>query len=143
MINEIVPYALYFIMIIFFVATFNKKNRNDQESSLKVQKNKLKEFLIDSEKKLGALKDLYKQNLITQKIYVEKTDQIAGVVNTVISNDFYEYAKKKNREIIDDLKKEIYGKIESIDISIEKDVNIDLLLDSVDRKLKERAKWKK
>lgn len=140
MINEIVPYALYFIMIIFFVATFNKKNRNDQESSLKVQKNKLKEFLIDSEKKLGALKDLYKQNLITQKIYVEKTDQIAGVVNTVISNDFYEYAKKKNREIIDDLKKEIYGKIESIDISIEKDVNIDLLLDSVDRKLKERAK---
>ena len=140
MINEIVPYALYFIMIIFFVATFNKKNKNDQESSLKVQKNKLKEFLIDSEKKLGALKDLYKQNLITQKIYVEKTDQIAGVVNTVISNDFYEYAKKKNREIIDDLKKEIYGKIESIDISIEKDVNIDLLLDSVDRKLKERAK---
>lgn len=140
MINEIVPYALYFIMIIFFVATFNKKNRNDQESSLKVQKNKLKEFLIDSEKKLRALKDLYKQNLITQKIYVEKTDQIAGVVNTVISNDFYEYAKKKNREIIDDLKKEIYGKIESIDISIEKDVNIDLLLDSVDRKLKERAK---
>ena len=140
MINEIVPYALYFIMIIFFVATFNKKNTNDQESSLKVQKNNLKEFLIDSEKKLRALKDLYKQKLITQKIYVEKTDQIARVVNTVISNDFYEYAKKKNREIIDNLKKEIYGKIESIDTSIEKDVNIDLLLDSVDRKLKERAK---
>ena len=84
---------------------------------------------------MKALKDLYLQGLISQRIYIEKTDQIAKIVNNVMSNDFYEFAKKKNNEIIKELKNEIQRKIDKFDSEKKKDVNIDNLLDSIDNKL--------
>jgi len=126
---------LYFIIIIFFLARIKHSKFNNHKTSLNLSKNKIENFLIDSEKKLKALKDLYLQGLISQRIYIEKTDQIAKIVNNVISNDFYEFAKKKNNEIIKELKNEIQGKIDKFDSVKKKDVNIDNLLQSIDNKL--------
>ena len=129
MLNEILPFSLYFIIIIFFLAGIKHSRIN----------NKIENFLIDSEKKLKALKDLYIQGLISQRVYIEKTDQIAKIVKNVMSNDFYEFAKKKNNEIIKELKNEIQGKIDKLDSVKEKDVNIDNLLDSIDNKLEKKS----
>ena len=135
MFNEILPFSLYFIIIIFFLAGIKPSRFNNHKNSLNLSTNKIENFLIDSEKKLKALKDLYLQGLISQRIYIEKTDQIAKIVNNVISNDFYEFAKKKNNEIINELKNEIQRKIDKFDSVKKKDVNIDNLLDSIDNKL--------
>ena len=135
MFNEILPFSLYFIIIIFFLAGIKHSKFNNHKTSLNLSKNKIENFLIDSEKKLKALKDLYLQGLISQRIYIEKTDQIAKIVNNVMSNDFYEFAKKKNNEIINELKNEIQRKIDKFDSVKKKDVNIDNLLDSIDNKL--------
>ena len=135
MFNEILPFSLYFIVIIFFLAGIKHSRFNNHRKSLNLSTNKIENFLIDSEKKLKALKDLYLQGLISQRIYIEKTDQIAKIVNNVMSNDFYEFAKKKNNEIINELKNEIQEKINKFDSVKKKDVNIDNLLDSIDNKL--------
>ena len=135
MFNEILPFSLYFIIIIFFLAGIKHSKSNNHKTSLNLSKNKIENFLIDSEKKLKALKDLYLQGLISQRIYIEKTDQIAKIVNNVMSNDFYEFAKKKNNEIIKELKNEIQGKIDKFDSVKKKDINIDNLLESIDNKL--------
>ena len=135
MFNEILPFSLYFIIIIFFLAGIKHSRFNNHKNSLNLSTNKIENFLIDSEKKLKALKDLYLQGLISQRIYIEKTDQIAKIVNNVMSNDFYEFAKKKNNEIIKELKNEIQRKIDKFDSDKKKDVNIDNLLDSIDNKL--------
>ena len=47
-----------------------------------------------------------------------------------MSNDFYEFAKKKNNEIIKELKNEIQGKIDKFDSVKKKDIDIDNLLGS-------------
>ena len=99
----------------------------------------LEKFLLDSEKKLKALKDLYVQDLISKKVYIDKTEKIAKIVNNVVSKDFYDFAQKKNKEIIDELKNEIYGRFENIDSIEKKDVNIDILLESVDKKLEKKS----
>ena len=52
-----------------------------------------------------------------------------------MSNEFYEFAKTKNNEIIKELKNEIQGKIDKFDSVKKKDVNIDNLLQSIDNKL--------
>ena len=135
MFNEILPFSLYFIVIIFFLAGIKHSRFNNHRKSLNLSTNKIENFLIDSEKKLKALKDLYLQGLISQRIYIEKTDQIAKIVNNVMSNDFYEFAKKKNNEIINELKNEIQEKINKFDSVKKKDVNIDNLLESIDNKL--------
>ena len=135
MFNEILPFFLYFIIIIFLLAGIKQGRSNHHKTSLNLSTNKIENFLMDSEKKLKALKDLYLQGLISQRIYIEKTDQIAKIVNNVMSNDFYEFAKKKNNEIIKELKNEIQGKIDKFDSVKKKDVNIDNLLESIDNKL--------
>jgi len=139
MFNEILPFSLYFIIIIFFLAGIRRTRINNHKTSLNLSTNKIENFLIDSEKKLKALKDLYIQGLISQRIYIEKTDQIAKIVKNVMSNDFYEFAKKKNNEIIKELKNEIQGKIDKLDSVKEKDVSIDNLLESIDNKLEKKS----
>ncbi len=139
MLNEILPFSLYFIIIIFFLAGIKHSRINNNKTFLNLSTNKIENFLIDSEKKLKALKDLYIQGLISQRVYIEKTDQIAKIVKNVMSNDFYEFAKKKNNEIIKELKNEIQGKIDKLDSVKEKDVNIDNLLDSIDNKLEKKS----
>ena len=140
MLNEIFPFSFYFIIIIFFLAGIKHKGLNNHKTSLNLSTNKIEYFLIDTEKKLKALKDLYLQGLISQRIYIEKTDDIAKIVNNVVSNDYYEYSKKKSNEIINELKNEIQGKIVKLESVEKKDVNIDNLLESIDNKLEKSQK---
>lgn len=138
--QEIIPYGFYFIILIFFLASMKSVKQK------KVEKIKLKnpseifdqnaeEFLLDSEKKLKALKELFLQNLISKELYLKKTEQIGIVVNKIIGKDVYEFAKKKNEEIIEDLKGEIFRKIDTSKTVFNNDVNIDKLLTSVDSKI--------
>lgn len=139
MTNEILPFSLYFIIIIFFLAGMKKRSIKNRSSNIFDKKNDLEKFLLDSEKKLKALKDLYVQDLISKNVYIDKTDKIAKIVNSVVNKDFYDFAKKKNKEIIDELKNEIYGRVENIDPIEKKDVNIDILLESIDKKLEKKS----
>ena len=139
MTNEILPFYIYFIIIIFFLAGMKKRSVKNNNSHMLNRTNNLEKFLLDSEKKLKALKDLYVQDLISKRVYIEKTDKIAKIVNSVMSSDFYDFAKKKNKEIINELKNEIYGKVENIESTENKDINIDILLESIDKKLEKKC----
>lgn len=138
---DIIPYFLYFILVLFIVAKFGKKmeKRKDQsnESNLKpflLDKN-INPFLLDAETKLLALKELFFQELISEKIYIEKTNRIADIVSKLIKNDIFEFAKKKNAEIVNELKNDIIYKFENKNESNTLEPNIDDLLVSIDKKL--------
>lgn len=138
--QEIIPYGFYFIILIFFLAsiksTKQKKNETFKlKNSADIFDPNAEEFLLDSEKKLKALKELFHQNLISKELYLKKTEQIGKVVNKIIGKDIYEFAQKKNEEIIQDLRGEIFRKIDTSKTVFNNDVNIDKLLTSVDSKI--------
>ncbi len=140
--NEVFPIAFYFLAIIFYVGFVSKKERNNAKIITKINRSydvdqeKLKSFLSDSEKKLLALKDLYDQDLIKLELYLEKTNQIASVVKRLLGKDIFDYGKDKNEQIINDLKKGIFKKIKKNNGFIEKKIDIDSLLNSIDDKIK-------
>ena len=134
-------YFVYFIFLLFVIAKFckrpvnkNHKEVNDELKTLNLDKN-INPFLIDAEKKLLALKELFFQQLISEKIYIEKTNIIADVVSKVIKNDIFEFAQRKNNEIVNDLKKEILNKFDKRNKSNIPEANIDDLLISIDKRL--------
>tara|TARA_B100000886_G_scaffold337062_1_gene297040 strand:- start:38 stop:475 length:438 start_codon:yes stop_codon:yes gene_type:complete len=138
---ESAPYFVYFIFLLFVIAKFckrpvNKNNKkvNDELKTINLDKN-INPFLIDAEKKLLALKELFFQQLISEKIYIEKTNIIADVVSKVIKNDIFEFAQRKNNEIVNDLKKEILNKFDKRNKSNIPEANIDDLLISIDKRL--------
>ena len=138
---ESAPYFVYFIFLLFVIAKFckrpvNKNNKkvNDELKTINLDKN-INPFLIDAEKKLLALKELFFQQLISEKIYIEKTNIIADVVSKVIKNDIFEFAQRKNNEIVNDLKKEILNKFDKRTKSNIPEANIDDLLISIDKRL--------
>jgi len=138
---ESVPYFVYFIFLLFVIAKFckrpvNKNNKevNDELKTLNLDKN-INPFLIDAEKKLLALKELFFQQLISEKIYIEKTIIIADVVSKVIKNDIFEFAQRKNNEIVHELKKEILNKFDKRTKSNIPEASIDDLLISIDKRI--------
>ena len=138
---ESTPYFFYFIFLLFVIAKFckrtvNKNNKevNDELKTFNLDKN-INPFLIDAEKKLLALKELFFQQLISEKIYIEKTNIIADVVSKVIKNDIFEFAQRKNNEIVNDLKKELLNKFDKRTKSNIPESNIDDLLISIDKRL--------
>ncbi len=139
--NEVIPFAIYFIAIIFYVASFkSKKNvssNNKPLSEYKVDNEKMRSFLSDAEKKLKALKDLHNQKLIKTDLYWEKTSQIANVVSRIMENDIFEYGQNKNKQIINEIKMGIENRPE-IDNVEEKDIDLDKILNSIDEKIKNK-----
>tara|TARA_E500000178_G_C16345237_1_gene455058 strand:- start:96 stop:479 length:384 start_codon:yes stop_codon:yes gene_type:complete len=108
--HEIIPYAFYLIALLIYLASLKKKNipisKNKFDfNGIKNNDDEIRSFLNDSEKKLKALKDLYVQELIEYDLYIEKTNQIAGVVSKILKKNIFEYGQIKNDEIIEDLKK--------------------------------------
>ena len=98
---DTIPYFLYFILLLFLVAKFSKKIEKTKDQSnetflepLSIDKS-INPFLLDAETKLIALKELFFQELISEKIYIEKTNRIADIVSKVIKNDIFEFAQKK------------------------------------------------
>ena len=82
--NEIIPYFLYFILLLFYISIISKKKKENREkfnkfSNSLVDEKKLRSFLLDSERKLKALNELYRDNLIELNLYTQKTSQIATV----------------------------------------------------------------
>ena len=138
---DTIPYFLYFILLLFLVAKFSKKieKRKDQSNEtflepLSIDKS-INPFLLDAETKLIALKELFFQELISEKIYIEKTNRIADIVSKVIKNDIFEFAQKKNAEIVREVKNDIFNKFENNNKSNVLEPNIDDLLVSIDKRL--------
>ena len=136
--NEIIPYAFFFIFIIFLLAKKKAKKEVKQEQRVVLTENqddKL-EVLQNAETKLIALKDLYKQELIDANIYLEKTEVVAKNISKEIGKDIMDFPKIQQKVIFNDLKKEIKKKINYGD---EKNVknNLDNLISAVDNKIKD------
>lgn len=142
MIIEIIPFHLYFIISLIFIASIKTKNNLKVKSIYEKEQlnvhseEKIRFFLEDAEKKLLALKDLYDQDLISQKLYYEKTMQISEIVKKLIKNDVFEFAQLKNKEIINDLKIEIFEKLKNSFENESNDINLDSALKSIDKKIK-------
>ena len=143
--NEVIPYAFYFIAIIFYLASLQKKNIKSKKvfnmKNLRNDDKKIISFLNDSEKKLLALRDLYNQELIDLELYMKKSDQIANVVSKVLGNNILEYDTLKNNQIIGEIKNGIETKLKNNQLNIKDndlnlDFNLDSILVSIDNKIK-------
>ena len=132
--NEIIPYAFFFIFIIFLLA--KKEVKQEQRVVLTENQDDKLEVLQNAETKLIALKDLYKQELIDANIYLEKTEVVAKNISKEIGKDIMDFPKIQQKVIFNDLKKEIKKKINYGD---EKNVknNLDNLISAVDNKIKD------
>ena len=136
-INEIFPYAFFFIFIIFLLAKKETKKLNTHKKidRINIQANEKIELLKDAETKLIALKDLYKQELIDANVYLKKTELVANNISKEIGNDIMDLQKIRQKAIFNDLKNEIKKKTnEEYDINAKTD--IDNLISAVDKKIK-------
>lgn len=143
--NEVIPYAVYFIALIFYLASLQKKKKKSKKvfnmKNLRNDDKKIISFLNDSEKKLLALRDLYNQELIDLELYMKKSDQIANVVSKVLGENILEYGKLKNNQIIGEIKNGIETKLKNNKLNIKDndldlDFNLDSILVSIDNKIK-------
>ena len=131
---QVIPFAFLFLLLIFLSAI--KKNtpkkqikKNDKEENL----DDFKEFLEDSEKKLLALRELYKQELINLDMYTNKTKKIANTIIKTIGKDISELASNKS-QIYNQLRNDI--KIKANLVSNKKSKkNIDSLISAVDKRI--------
>jgi len=143
--NEVIPYAIYFIALIFYLASLQKKKRKSKKvfnmNNLRNDNKKIISFLNDSEKKLLALRDLYNQELIDLDLYMKKSDQIANVVSKVLGSNILEYGISKNNQIIGEIKNGIETKLKNNQLNIKDNdldlnFNLDSILVSIDNKIK-------
>ena len=142
--SEAIPFAFYFLAIIIYIALLGNekkviKRKNKEFQIVNQEDEKVKSFLSDSEKKLLALKDLHDQGLIDFELYLDKTNQIANVVAKIIDNNIFDYGKNKNEQIIDDLKKGINKKLNNENFTNQKNMDIDSLLVSIEKKIKNNS----
>ncbi len=141
MINEIFPFFLYFLLILFYLASIkNKKIKNISKNQLQTKDNDIKSFLLDSEKKLLALRELYKQELINYELYLRKSNQIGEIVKKLTNDDIFKYGKFKNQEVINELKTELTNKIHTNKLIKIKTLDFDTALDSIDQKISKKIK---
>ena len=143
--NEVIPYAIYFIAIIFYLASFKNEKKTSKKvfkiNNLKNDDKKIFDFLYDSEKKLLALRDLYNQELIDLELYMKKSDQIANVVSKILGSNILEYGTSKNDQIIKEIKYGIETKLKNNKLNIKNEnlnlnFNLDSILVSIDDKIK-------
>ena len=141
MINEIFPYFLYFLVILFYLASIrNKEKKNIYESKSKEKFLNVESFLLDAEKKLLALKELYQQELINYELYLIKSNLIGDSVKKYIECDNLQIDKYKNKKVINDLKIELTSRIKEEKMVQIKNLDFDLALDSIDQKIRKKAK---
>ena len=137
--NEIIPYALILIFLIFCLALKTSKNiqfkENELETILDLKEDDKRELLEKAESRLIALKDLYKQELIDDKIYIKKTELIASNLSNEIGKDIMEFPDLHQKIIFNDLKTEIKKKVEN-DKNKNVKTDIDNLISAVDKKIK-------
>ena len=133
---QIIPFAFIFLMILFYLSLKNKKKKTG-ESKTKTEIidniDEKYEFLENAEKKLLALRDLYKQDLIESRVYFEKTELIAKSINKFTGKEMSKVEVESNY-IYEQLKNDINKKVQTI--STKKiSSNLDKLISDVDKRI--------
>ena len=134
---QIIPFAFIFVVILFFLA--KKKNKKKEVITTKemplIDYVEHTEFFEDAEKKLIALKELYRQELIDKNMYVKKTELVAQSILKLTGKNVRELVETKDEHIYKRLKNNISEKIEKIP-SKKHIGDLDKLISDVDKRIK-------
>ena len=95
----------------------------------------IQEFFENAEKKLIALRELYRQELIDINMYVKKTELVAQSISKLTGKNVKELVETKNEHIYKRLKNDISKKIEKIP-SKKHIGDLDKLISDVDKRIK-------
>ena len=117
----------------------NLKNKNFA-NTVEINKYDFFKFLESTEKKLLALRELYKQDLIDAKVYVDKTELIAKSIVKVTGKNVSQLISEKENSIYAQLKNDIQHKAKSIKTNADKK-NLDKLISDVDEKIQTGLKY--
>ena len=133
---QIIPVAFLFIILLFFLSLKKGNNLKNKISETKIRVNKYDfyKFLESAEKKLLALRELYKQDLIDVNVYINKTELIAKSIVKVTGKDVSELINEKKKDIYAQLKSDIKHKAKTIKLDSDKK-NLDKLISDVDQKI--------
>ena len=134
---QIIPVAFLFILLLLFLGL--KKNKITKNLPLndkfKLNQYDFINFLESTEKKLLALRELYKQDLIDAKIYIKKTEIVAESIEKVTGKNLSEMISDKRNNIYTQLKSDISAKARKIQKTSENN-DLDKLISDVDQKIK-------
>ena len=134
---QIIPFAFIFVVLLFFLA--KKKNKKKEVIITKemplIDYVEHTEFFENAEKKLIALKELYRQDLIDKNMYVKKTELVAQSISKLTGKNVRELVKTKDEHIYKRLKNNISEKIEKIP-SKKHIGDLDKLISDVDKRIK-------
>ena len=139
---QIIPFAFLFVILLFFLSLKkgnNLKNKNFT-NTVEINKYDFFKFLESTEKKLLALRELYKQDLIDAKVYVDKTELIAKSIVKVTGKNVSQLIIEKENSIYAQLKNDIQHKAKSIKVDADKK-NLDKLISDVDEKIQTGLKY--
>ena len=133
---QIIPFAFIFVVILFFLA--KKKNYKKDilihNETPPTDYGEHKEFFENAEKKLVALRELYRQELIDINIYVKKTELVAQSISKLTGKNLKELVETKNDHIYKRLRNDISKKVKTI--SSKKNVgDLDKLISDVDKRI--------
>ena len=130
-------------MILLFFLSLKKgnnlKNKNFT-NTVEINKYDFFKFLESTEKKLLALRELYKQDLIDAKVYVDKTELIAKSIVKVTGKNVSQLISEKENSIYAQLKNDIQHKAKSIKTNADKKT-LDKLISDVDEKIQTGLKY--
>ena len=141
---QVIPFAFLFIVILFFLAkkqTKKKKVIVSKEIPL-TDYGEHKEFFENAEKKLFALRELYRQDLIDLNIYVKKTELVAQSISKLTGKNVEELVETKNDHIYKRLKNDISKKAEGIPSNIVVG-DLDKLINDVDKRIEMGLKYER
>ena len=134
---QIIPVAFLFILLLLFLGL--KKNKVTKNLPLndkfKLNQYDFINFLESTEKKLLALRELYKQDLIDAKIYIQKTEIVAESIEKVTGKNVSEMISDKRNNIYSQLKSDISAKARKIQKTSENN-DLDKLISDVDQKIR-------
>ena len=134
---QIIPVAFLFILLLLFLGL--KKNKITKNLPLndkfKLNQYDFINFLESTEKKLLALRELYKQDLIDAKIYIKKTEIVAESIEKVTGKNLSEMISDKRNNIYTQLKSDISAKAKTIQKTSGNN-DLDKLISDVDQKIR-------
>jgi len=134
---QIIPIAFLFILLLLFLGL--KKNKVTKNLPLndkfKLNQYDFINFLESTEKKLLALRELYKQDLIDAKIYIKKTEIVANSIEKVTGKNVSEMISDKRNDIYSQLKSDISAKAKVMQKTSGNN-DLDKLISDVDQKIR-------
>lgn len=134
---QIIPVTFLFILLLLFLGL--KKNKITKSLPLddKFTPNQYDfiNFLESTEKKLLALRELYKQDLIDAKIYIKKTEIVAESIKKVTGKNVSEMISDKRNNIYSQLRSDISAKAKTIQKTSGNN-DLDKLISDVDQKIR-------